>query len=146
MYTGQRHLIVDMEIVLDHAMIGHDVPMAYRMTASMELAMYETAMYKELKQYNRLTPGDIYDVRRRVDHLPSREHISRMTREFTKKDWKFMKLVLMSHQGPIQRDSIEKMDKVTLYVDWQFHILAQTSIRWRDTDGVSWSTFTHYEK
>ena len=74
-----------MEIVLDHAMIGHDVPMAYRMTASMELAMYETAMYNELKQYTRLTPGDIYDARRKVDRLPSREHISRMTREFTKK-------------------------------------------------------------
>jgi hypothetical protein len=135
-----------MEVVIDHATIGHDVPMAYRMATSVELAMYETAMYKELKQYSQLTPDDIYEVRRKVDRLPSKEHVSRMTRGFTKQDWKFMKRILMSHQGPIQRSSIEKMDKATLYVDWQFHILAQTTIRWRDDGVVPWSTFTHYEK
>ena len=69
-----------------------------------------------------------------------------MTKDFTKKDWKFMKRVLRLNHGPMLTDSIEKIDKITLYIDWQFHILSQTTLRWKDIECEKWNTFTHYDK
>lgn len=136
----------NMEIVVEHDLIGENAPASYRMCASIEVVMYEAKITKEISRYMTLTPNIIYDVRKKIDYIPDKDYICRMTKDFTKKDWKFMKRVLRLNHGPMLTDSIEKIDKITLYIDWQFHILSQTTLRWKDIECEKWNTFTHYDK